>query len=73
MLQHMIVVQRIILGMNERTVVPKIRLEDESSRVPCFGSGRVVATRISTLGLDVLDVTILALRLAPDFHHGNSK
>jgi hypothetical protein len=75
MFQHMIVVQRrqrIILSMNERTVVPEIRFEYESSRVPCFGSGSVIAARISAFRLDVLDVAILAATLARDFLHGKS-
>ena len=63
MLQHMVVVyglQSILASMDVRAIIREIALEDERARISVAISRSVIRARVSTLGKNVADVTVLS-------------
>ena len=67
MLEHMVVVdclQCILAGMDVRAIVREITLEDERARISVAISRSMIRARVSALGQNVADVTVLS-RISP--------
>lgn len=63
MLEHMVVVdclQCILAGMDVRAIVREITLEDERARISVAISRSMIRARVSALGQNVADVTVLS-------------